>query len=144
MIKWTLNDILSPHSSLGDRCLAALIALLMLFAFGLLGWLVFILVNSAGIAPTKTTVTVVEEKQVIPAYTVTTLVMSGKVMVPITTYYPESRQLCFKIDGQGLKSTVDKKFFDRIKTGESIEVDYGRGRLNGSYEPVRIRRVHDK
>jgi len=144
MIKGILSDIFSPHSSFGERCLAALIALFTVLVAWLLGWLIFFLVNSMGIGPTKTAITMVEAKQVVPAYTTTTFVVSGKVMVPITTYFPESYELRFKIDAKNLKSAVEKDFFDRVKTGEKIEVDYGFGRLNGSYEPVRIRSVHNE
>ncbi len=144
MIKDMLSDIFSPFSSFGEKCMSALMMLLMILVAGLLGWLIFILVNSVGITPTKTAITVVESKQVVPAHTTTMFVMSGKVMVPITTYHPESYKLHFKIDVKDLESTVEKEFFDSVKTDEKIEVDYGFGRLNGSYEPVRIRFAHNK
>jgi hypothetical protein len=138
MIKDILNDIFSSYSSFEDRCLAALMALLMLVGVGLLGLLVFILVDSVGITPTKTTVTVVDEKQVVPVHT-TYILMGGKIFIP--QHHPESYRLHFKIDGEEVSLTVDKKFFDDIKVGDKIEVDYGFGRLSNSHQPTKIRLV---
>jgi hypothetical protein len=137
MIKDILNDIFSPYSSFGDKCLAALIALLMLVGVGLLGLLAFILVDSVGITPTKTTVTVVEEKQVVPPTTY--ILMAGKIFIP--QHHPKSYRLHFKIDGEEVSLTVEKKFFDDIKVGDKIEVDYGFGRLSNSRQPTKIRLV---
>ncbi|HSE35515.1 MAG TPA: hypothetical protein VLB83_05335 [Candidatus Paceibacterota bacterium] len=135
MIRDILRDIFSPYSLFGDRCLAALMALLMLAAVGLVVLLGFVLVDSVGITPTKTATTVVEAKQVVPAHTTTILV--GKVIVP--QHRPESYRLHFKIDGEELSPTVEKKFFDDVRVGDRIEVDYGFGRLSNSHQPTQIR-----
>ena len=137
MIRGILRDIFSRYSSFGDRCLAALIALLMLAGVGLLGLLAFILVDSVGITPSKTVITLVEAKQVVPAHTTTILV--GKVIVP--QYHPESYRVHFKIDEEEISPTVEKKFFDDINVGDKIEVDYGYGRLSNSHQPTQIRLV---
>lgn len=112
-------------------------ATLALFAIGCVALLGFVLVDSVGITPTKTTITEVEMKQVVPAYTTTILV--GKVMVP--QFHPESYRLHFKIDGEELSPTVEKNFFDNIRVGDKIEVDYGFGRLSNSHKPTQIRLV---
>jgi len=132
MIKDILNNI-SPYSSFEDKCLLA--ALMALCLVGLLGLLAFILVDSVGITPTKTTVTVVEEKQVVPAHT--TYILVGKIFIP--QHHPKSYRLHFKIDGKKVSLTVEKKFFDDIKVGDKIEVDYGFGRLRR--QPTKIRLV---
>lgn len=137
MIRDILSDIFSPHSLLVDRCLAAFIALLMLVLVGLLGVLGYALVDSVGITPAKTAVTVVEVKQVVPAYT--TVILTGKVTVP--QYHPESYQLHFMIDGEKFSPTVEKRFFDDVNVGDRIEVDYGFGRLSNSRQPTRIKLV---
>lgn len=137
MIRDIVSDIFSPYSSFGDKCLTALIALLMLAAVGLVLLLGFILVDSVGITPVKTATTVVEMKQIVPAYTMTILV--GKVIVP--QFHPESYRLHFKIDGEELSPTVEKEFFDEVNVGGKIEVDYGFGRLSNSHQPTRIRLV---
>lgn len=138
MIRGILDDIFSPYSSFGDRFFAALIAL---FIIGLVGLLSFFLIDSVSITSTKTVVTVVEAKQVVPAHTTTTMVMIGKILHPIITHHPESYYLHFKIDDEELDSGVEKEFFDTVDVGERIEVDYGFGRLSGSYNPVRFRSI---
>ena len=137
MIRDMLSDVFSRYSSFGDRCLAALMALLMLAAVGLVVLLGFVLVDSVGITPTKTTITVVEVKEVVPAHITTILV--GKVIVP--QYRPESYRLHFKIDGEEVSPEVKKQFFDDVNVGDRIEVDYGFGRLSNSHQPTRIRLV---
>jgi hypothetical protein len=137
MIRYILSDIFSPCSSFGDRCLAALMALLMLAAVGLVVLMGFFLIDSVGITPTKTATTVVEAKQVVPAYS--TIILVDKVIIP--QYYPESYLLHFKIDGEELSPMVEKKFFDDVRVGDRIEVDYGFGRLGNSRQPTQIRLV---
>jgi hypothetical protein len=115
------------------------IALVILIVAGLLGLLAFTIVDSVGVSPTKTTVTAIEVKHIVPAYTV--IVMAGK--VPTSQYHPESYQLHFKIDGEEISSSVKKKFFDDVNVGDKIEVDYGLGRLSKFYQPKRIRLAHN-
>src|SRR3989344_5300182 len=103
MIRDMLSDVFSRYSSFGDKCLAALMALLMLAAVGLVVLLGFVLVDLVGITPTKTTITVVELKQVVPAHTTISLV--GKVTT-VLQYHPESYRLHFKIDGEEVSPTV--------------------------------------
>ena len=117
MIRHTLSDIFSRDSSFGEKCLVALMALLMLAIVGMLGLLAFILVDSVGITPSKTVITVVEAKQIVPAHIITGL--AGQ--VPVLQYYPESYRLHFKIDEDEVSPTVEKNFFDDINVGDRIE-----------------------
>lgn len=135
MIRDILSDIFSPYSSFGNRCLVALIALLMLATVVIMGLLGFTIVDSVGITPTKTAVTVVEVKKIVPVHT--TIIPAGKAIVP--QYHPESYRLHFKIDGEEVSLTVEKKFFDDVNVGNRIEVDYGFGRLSNSHQPTRIK-----
>jgi len=140
MIRDVLGDIFSSYSSFEERCIGvfvALVALLVVAAVGLLGLLAFVTVDSVGIIPTKTTTSVVEVKQVVPAHT--TAILVGKVIVP--QYHPESYRLHFKIDGEELSPTVEKKFFDHVRVGDRIEADYGFGRLSNSHHLTQIRLV---
>lgn len=137
MFRDILSDIFSCYSSFGDRCMAAFLALLMLTVVGLLGLLAFTFVDSVGITSTKTTIATVEVKRVVPAYT--TIILVGKVTVP--QYHPESYRLHFKIDGENISFTVERKFFDDVNVGDGIEVDYGFGRLSNSHQPTEIRLV---
>jgi hypothetical protein len=107
----------------------------MLAAVGLVVLLGFVLVDSVGITPTKTAITVIKVKQVVPAYT--TIIMVGKIIAP--QHNPESYRLKFNIEGKELSVRVEKKFFDDVKVGDRIEVEYGFGRLSKSYQLRQIR-----
>jgi hypothetical protein len=138
------SDIFSPRSTIGTRLLASLISLLMLLMVGVLGVLIFIVINTACISPTRTIGATIEKKDIIPAYTTTTMILAGKVIVPSTVYHPESYNIHFKIDRSEVSMNVSKTFFKTIAIGDKIEVDYGFGRLNNSYEPVNIRLANDR
>src|SRR3989339_310561 len=129
-----IRDIFSSLSSFIDKCLEAL---LVFIAVGLLGLLIFIMVDSVGITPTNTTTTVVEVRQVVPAHT--TILLLGETTFP--QYHPESYRLYFKIDGEKVFLTVGKKFFADVKVGDMIEVDYGFERLSKLPQPIKIRLV---
>ncbi len=137
MIREILSDIFSPYSSLGERCWATLIVLLVLVIVGLFCYLGFTFVDSAAITPTRMTVTVVDVKEVVPAYT--TIIMVRNVTIP--EYNPESYRLHFKLDGEKVSSSVEKKLFEEINVGDRIEVVYGFGRLSKSHQPTRIRLI---
>lgn len=139
MIRDILSDIFSPYSSFGERCLAVIIALVILIVVGLLGLLAFTIVDSVGVSPTKTAVTMIEDKHIVPAYT--TIIMAGK--VPTPQFHPESYQIHFKIDGEKISSSVKKNFFDDVNVGDKIKVDYGFGRLSKSYQPKIIELAHN-
>lgn len=144
MIMDILCDIFSPDSSFGDRVMASIMVILMLAVVALLGFLVYMLVDSVGITATKTTTTVVETKQIVPAHNTTSFIMAGKTTIPMTTHHPESYHLQFKIDSKRIESEVNKGFFDNLDVGDLITVDYGFGRLSGSVEPVNIRRITNR
>lgn len=135
MIKELLNRIFSRDSSLGERSIAATIVLLVLALTTSIVFLGLVLVDVAGITPTKTTTTVVEEKRFMPAYA--TIIPAGKTV--ITQYHPEEYRLHFKIGEKKVLHRVDRELFDTIKVGDRIEVDYGFGRLSNSPQPTNTR-----
>lgn len=134
MFKVIWEDIFSPYSSLGMRFLSVLLLLFILALFCLLGLLGFIAVDTFGVQGTNSTMTVVEVKRVKPPYTTTVLV--GK--VPVPQYHPTSYWLHFKVEGHIVETTVEKHFFDGVKVGSTIKVDYGLTRLSGAYKPTHI------
>lgn len=141
MLRDLLNDLSSPYSSLGDRYLAGFVFTMLAVGAGLIGLLGFMFVNSVGIIPTETAFAVVEEKKIVPAYKTTTIMMVGKVMVPVINNYHESYRLYYEINRHKLESAVKKEFFDSVRIGEKIEINYGLGRLNESYEPLIVKSV---
>lgn len=141
LTKWMemVDGTFSFSSLFGERGDMTLVqTLLMLGIVVSLGGLCLPVIDSIGIIYGKTAVTVVEVKQVIPAY-------STPIMIDWKTtqmqWHPASYRLHFKIDGEKTSFTVTEKFFADINVGDRIEVDYGLGRLSNSYVPTKIKLV---
>jgi hypothetical protein len=113
----------------------AIIILLILAVVGLIVLMGLTIIDTVGITPTKSVITIVEVKQVVPAHTSNVLVGH----IPAHLHHPESYKLYFKIDEEELSPEVEKKFFDDVKVGDKIEVDYGFGRLSNSHQPTQIK-----
>lgn len=137
MIREILDAIFSRSSTLGDRFMAIVIVLIALVAFGILVLLGFIFFDSVGVDASKTAMTVINKKEVIPAHN--TAVPVGKIMT--IQHHPASYRIRFEIDERGVDFSVKKKFFDDIKVGDSIEVKYGYGRFTNSPQPKSVRLV---
>lgn len=144
MIMEILRDIVSPDSSLVDRFIATVFAVLMFIAIGLLVLLALSLVDSVGIKPSKSVVTQIEQKYVDPAHDTHSYILVGKVMVPQTTHHAESYHLSVIIDDEECDIPVDREFFDRISIGDNAKVDYGIGRITGKHIPTSIELVNGK
>ena len=139
---WSIvSDIFSPYVSIGERILSVLVVVVVIGVIGVLGFLSFAVFNSMKVAATKTAITKIEKKEIIPAHSTTTFMMVKAMTIPVTTHHPKSYCLRFKIDGRELSSFVKKEFSDSLSVGDKIEDDYGFGRLDGSYIPVKVRLV---
>lgn len=140
MIREFLADVweLFTSSYLSDKVLGILMGVIMMLVAGFLATAVFYLADSVGISSTNTKVTVVSGKNIRPAHTTTTLVSTGKTVIPIIQNNPESYELRFRIDDEEMTSRVEREFFDQVNIGDRIEVYYGFGRLSGWKNVVRI------
>jgi hypothetical protein len=104
------------------------------------GWCFFLFINVGWVTPTQTTYSIVESKRI----------NSGSFSIiwidstPIFLSDSDSYYLQFKIKNTDVYCTVDKSFFDTVNIGEKIEVAYGFGRLDHSYQPVNVKLVKDK
>jgi hypothetical protein len=136
MISELFEDLFSSYSSISDRLLAGLLLLLMVVVVALLTWLAYVLVDQVNVTATRSTVSVIEEKHVIPGHTATTLIPMGKVLMPITSYQAATYHLEYQIEGRVIDSSVEKPFYDQAHVGDRMRVEYGRGRLSGSSVPT--------
>ncbi|MGC8775704.1 MAG: hypothetical protein ACP5QN_00060 [Minisyncoccia bacterium] len=132
MVKDLLRDIFSK-TSFNEKCMSVFLLLLIVMTLISWGMLIFTIIASMGIFPTKTVVTVVEAKKVIPAYN--TSVMVGKIIIP--QHQPGYYQIRTKIENEEIDIPVEKDFFDKINVGEKIKVDYGLKIFN-SYQLIKI------
>ena len=69
-------------------------------------------------------------KEYLPAHYTTTYVMSGKTMIPITNYIPESWNITISIDGLTDNVNVSEYKYNIIEIGRKIECDYVTGRIS--------------
>lgn len=139
MIRDLSETIFSRRSSLVEKLCAIITAFFLLACAALFAFMIFDFFNSEGLKATKTAITVIELKQVVPAHSSTITIVAGKVIFPQTTHHPESYRIHYSIDGKKLDSSVSKVFFDNVKIGSKIEVDYATTRLDGSYDPSYFR-----
>ena len=114
-----------------DWTIRGIMALLVAILVGLLGMMLFALVDSAGTRTEATPATVVS-KSFTPAYTTTTMVMSGKVFVPITTYHPDSWSIRVNIDGNVISCPATEAQHDAAREGAGIMANVSQGRLSGN------------
>lgn len=136
-----VGDLFSASSSFMDRFLAFVMLLVFISLFGIIGFLFYIGINEIGIKETKSTITTIENKGILPAHTTTTYIMVGKVMVPNTVHHPESYWIYFDIEEQQCKESLTYSFFSELKKGDRIKVGYGKGRLNQAIFPKSISRL---
>lgn len=108
-----------------------LMGLLVLVVLIMLGFLGFLAVDTIGVQPEKSTVTIIDTKGVNPPYTSTMLV--GKVLIP--QYHPTSYWIQFKIDNDVFQTPVKELFFKDVYVGTKIEVSYGYTRLSKTRIP---------
>ena len=89
-------------------------------------------VDSVG-TPIKQGMGVVIRKEFTPAYSTTTMVMSGNVMVPVTNHYPDSWNVTVEND-YGIDSiNVSHSYYNNIKKGNWVKIEFCTGRMSGGF-----------
>tara|TARA_R110001592_G_C12827615_1_gene719608 strand:+ start:235 stop:645 length:411 start_codon:yes stop_codon:yes gene_type:complete len=106
-----------------------LVWVVTLLLLGLIGWGLFYVIDSCWL-PTYTDIGEVVGKGYSPAHYTTTYVMSGKVMVPITNYIPESWCITISINGLNDAVNVSEYNYNIIEVGRKLECDYVTGRIS--------------
>lgn len=139
-----LKTIFAPDSSLMDRVIASIFVGLVTLAITFIGWIVYIVIDSAWIKPSKAVITKITNRYVKPAYTTTSFIMVGKTLIPRTTRHPESYHLCVVIDGKEHDMSLTKEFVGGVSVGDMVRVDYAIGRISRSCIPTRIELVNGK
>ena len=91
-------------------------------------WLSVWLIDSSFL-PIKQKEGVVTEHCYVPAHTTTTYVMSGKVMIPITTYVNDSYEITVEIDGLTDNVSLYRSTWYKIKVGDKFCFNYTNGRI---------------
>ena len=95
--------------------------------FALSVWLV-----DSSFMPVKEGHGVVVNKYVVAAHTTTTLMMSGKVMIPITTHHSTQWKLEVEVDGLVDDVSVREAYYERVPIGKRVYCQYTNGRIKES------------
>ncbi len=111
--------------------LGVLMWLLSLLIVGGLLWLAVWLIDSS-FMPIKEKDGVITNKYIVPAHTTTTYVMSGKIMIPITTYHSTTYNLEITIDELEDDVCVYENYYDNISVGQTVHCKYTNGRIKKS------------
>jgi len=102
---------------------------LTLVVVGLIGWGLFYLIDSCFL-PTQTNIGEVVNKWMTPSHYITTYTQVGKVMVPMTTYIPDSWSLEISISGLTDAVNVSEYTCNTTSIGQKLECDYVIGRIS--------------
>ena len=94
-------------------------------------WLSVWLIDSS-FMPIKEKDGIVTNKYIIPAHVTTTYVMSGKVMIPITTYHNTSYNIEITIDNLEDDVCIYEGYYDVVLIGQKIHCKYTNGRIKKS------------
>lgn len=102
-----------------------------LFLSSLILWGVYYMVDNVGVKQKEGTCTI-SSKHIRAAYTTTTMVMSGKVMVPIVQHHPEQPILTIDFDGKEQEVGVSHSFYGSVSTSQKVNCKYINGRISKS------------
>lgn len=111
--------------------------LTILFVFSVLGWLLYLGVNYIGVGKNQLDGVIISKTHS-NSYITTTYVMSGKVMVPITQYHPESWGLVVEVDSKTDVVGVSQGTHDSTAIGTKVLVTYKKGRFDNEISIVNI------
>lgn len=113
-------------------CIIGIITgLAVLFVIVLISYGIFYVADSAW-RPEEKGIGIVSNKEFTPAHTTTTLVMSGKVMIPISTYYPDNYSLIISLGELSDSFSVDENYYNEITIGTKLKILYCHGRMSKS------------
>lgn len=80
--------------------------------------------------PTQSGTGRITKKNFIPAHTTTTLISTGKTLMPMTSFYPNSWELELIVSGKPASMSIKKERYDSLNIGDTVLVDYAIGRFS--------------
>lgn len=139
MLLEILRELISPTTSMFDRFMIVLMVAGAIVVVGLLGLLIYAIIDTAWVRPTGSAHTRIDGGRIVPAHTTTTMMVVGKTVIPHTIHHQTEYYIRFVVLGVALEMSVEKRFFDVVDAGDEIEVTYGIGRLSKEIFPMSIR-----
>lgn len=92
---------------------------------------VFYLIDSVGVQE-KAGYGTVMQKSYTESYYQTTFITVGKTLVPSTAYYPEHWDVYIEVGSLGDYVSVSPGYYDTVKRGDVLHVNYRKGRISGN------------
>ncbi len=112
--------------------LGILMWILSLMVIALVAGLIIWGIDSIGLKEKEAT-GFVSDKNITEAYTSTTYVMSGKIMVPITTFHPKEFYITVEYDKYYDNVSLSEVDYNSIQIGQKVNFIYGNGRIFDSF-----------
>jgi len=100
-----------------------------LFVLSIIVYLLYLGVNFVGVDKSQSNGVIVNKTHT-NSYVTTTYVQSGKILVPITQYHPESWGLVIEVDNKTDEVSVSQDTHIHTKIGTTVLVTYKCGRLD--------------
>lgn len=113
------------------KVLFFLLLSLFLFLFFLILYGIYFAVDSWFVGE-QDGIGVVSDKYFSESHTTTTWIMSGKVMIPITNYYPDTWGIWFSVDGKQDSIEVDESLYDKVNVGDRFSIRLKEGRISNN------------
>ena len=126
-----LRDILIDPFTEGDWIGYILSGIMWIITIAIVGvalWLSGWIIDSSFLS-LKQKDGIVIDKYYVPAHTQTTYVMSGKVMIPITSYIDDSYEITVEIDKLTDDVCLEYSSWDAVKIGDKLLCEYTNGRI---------------
>ncbi len=108
--------------------LGSIMWILTILIFVGISWLSIWMVDSFYL-PVKQKEGIIVNKYYTPAHTNTTFVMSGKVMIPVSTFIDECYMVNINIDGLVDDFELDINHWNTIKISDKVNCNYSNGRI---------------
>ena len=106
---------------------------LIIVLIGLSIWGILYLIDTVGM-PTQTGAGIIIDKSFSPAHSTTTFMMSGKVMIPITTFHSDAWYIYIQVNDIIGSYQVSNAYFDFAKINQHVDVEYSIGRIWNSID----------
>jgi hypothetical protein len=110
-----------------------IVLVVIVVTIGLIGYVVIYLPLDTAFCTKLETTATITNKYIVPAYSTTTFINSGKSLIPVTTYNPELYEVkIITINGESAEGYVSKQNWNEVVVNKNVAVTYHKGRISGN------------
>jgi hypothetical protein len=133
-----ISGLFRRGADIEDRIVGGIMSLVVLLAAAMVFGVALVIFDHMGVSYAGVATVVVEDKYVESSSVITTMVPVGNTMTTSTIVTPETYHVRFLIEGTWVNAPVRKQFFDDVRIGDKLAVEYGLGRVSGNYVPITL------